>query len=391
MDPVARAMLKARATLLMDQPFFGQIIMHLEVEDASSWCETAATDGRKFYYNREFIKTLKPPQLLFLHAHEVLHVVYEHMFRRGDRDKALYNMSADYLVNYVLTQANIGDMPLGGLIDRHITDDLSTEEIYALLEKRAVKIQQTLDVHLDIKGSKNGPQQAESGQSSSSGPPQQLSAEEIADIRETMRSVVMQAAQNSPAGKLPAGIKRMINQLLTPKINWRRALTTILRSTIKYDYTYMRPSRRSYQSGILLPGQDVLDKLDVVVFIDGSGSTTREMVTDFLSECQGISRTFRDFKMLIGTFDTSVYNVRTFSPHNGEIAKYELIGGGGTIPSCCWDYMRQNQIRPMLLLIFTDGQVDGDWGAQGYAETIFVIHSAPHIKAPYGRTIHYEP
>jgi predicted metal-dependent peptidase len=78
-DPVVKAIVAARVNLLLEKPFFGTLATRLTLVDASSWCKTAATEGRHFYYNREFIKSLTPAQLRFLIGHEVLHVVYDHM------------------------------------------------------------------------------------------------------------------------------------------------------------------------------------------------------------------------------------------------------------------------------------------------------------------------
>jgi predicted metal-dependent peptidase len=152
-------------------------------------------------------------------------------------------------------------------------------------------------------------------------------------------------------------------------------------------------SRRFWSSGLVLPGSDVLDRIEVVACLDGSGSTTPEMIRDFLSECQGIMSMFRDFKLTVMTFDTEVYNVVEFTPDNAdEIADYKFYGDGGTAPSCCWNYMREHDIVPDQLLVFTDGLIERlEWGQEDYADTLFVIHSNPNINAPYGATVHYEP
>ena len=71
-DPVIRELEAARIKLIIEWPIFGAIILQLELKEVD-WCGTAATDGRYFYYNREFIKRLNKSQLLFLTAHEILH------------------------------------------------------------------------------------------------------------------------------------------------------------------------------------------------------------------------------------------------------------------------------------------------------------------------------
>jgi predicted metal-dependent peptidase len=390
-DPVEMEMLKARVKLLLDQPLFGQIILHLEMEDASDWCTTAATNGKKFYYNREFVKSLDFEELVFVHGHETLHVILDHIYRRGTRPKEYWGMACDFIANYILVKSKVGKMPSHALYNKHYTDDFSAEELCTLLEQTVTKVEVPMDMHLDV-GQGNDADNDDSGSGLPSSGPARLSPAEVREVRDTMRAALLQAAQNTPPGKMPAGIRRLLDKLIAPKINWRHILISNMRSMIKYDYTYTRLSRRSWSSGLILPGQDVQDRITATAWLDGSGSTTQKMVSDFLSECKGIMGTFHDFELTIGTFDTNVYNIRVFTPDNArEIDKYEFKGGGGTMPSCCWDYMKSHRLKPNKVLVFTDGEVRTNWGDPNYADTIFIIHSNPDIKAPYGRTILYEP
>ena len=71
----------ARVSLLIKQPFFGNMATRLPLVNADDWLPTAATDGRYFYYNSKFINMLKKKEIEFLFGHEVLHNVYEHLGR----------------------------------------------------------------------------------------------------------------------------------------------------------------------------------------------------------------------------------------------------------------------------------------------------------------------
>jgi len=82
--------------------------------------------------------------------------------------------------------------------------------------------------------------------------------------------------------------------------------------------------------------------------------------------------------------------VVVYTPENAdEIDAYDFQGGGGTMPSCCWHYLRARDIVPHQLLVFSDGLVENDWGEPDYCDTLFIIHSND-ITAPYGVTIHYD-
>ena len=57
---------QSRVRLLLTRPWFGQLAIRLKIVDASVWCPTAATDGRQFLFNREFVDSLDDEELDFL-------------------------------------------------------------------------------------------------------------------------------------------------------------------------------------------------------------------------------------------------------------------------------------------------------------------------------------
>ena len=124
----------ARVGLLLKHPFFGNMATRMQIIDASDWCQTAATDGRNFFYNEEFVSKLSVKKLMFLFAHEICHGIFDHFGRCGSRNKKLANVAQDYAVNIILSDDNIGDV----ITEVDICLDakyrgLCWEEIYDLL------------------------------------------------------------------------------------------------------------------------------------------------------------------------------------------------------------------------------------------------------------------
>ena len=114
---VREKLVTARIALLLKAPFFGNLATRLKLVNADDWCPTAATDGRTFYYNSEFINKMPSKQVEFLMGHEVLHCVYDHMGRRGERDARVWNIADDYCVNQDLLDQRIGEKIPVGLFD----------------------------------------------------------------------------------------------------------------------------------------------------------------------------------------------------------------------------------------------------------------------------------
>jgi len=405
-DPVVYSIVEARIKLLFAKPFIGNLAARMVLIDASAWCNTAATDGRNLYYNREFIKSLTKEELLFLISHEVLHVCYDHIGRCGNRDPKVHNMAIDYIVNYVLVNDQVGKMPSVGLYDKRFTDEMTSEEVYEILMKESVTIKVPMDHHLSLKNENDDDNKCggEAGENNENGEvevrvmgkngPPKLTQEDIEKIKQETRAAMIQAAQACGAGSVPAGIRRLIDSLISPKMNWKELLDTHIRSSIKDDFTFQRISRRSWDSGFIMPGQNFQDTIDVTCFIDCSGSMTEEMLKGFLSEIKGIMETFRDYKLGLAVFDTQVYNYLEYSPENQHdgIENYPIAGGGGTMFECCWEFMKREHIQPQRLIIFTDGMPNASWGSPEYCETLFVIYGNQqrNIVAPFGITAYYE-
>lgn len=394
---VREKLVTARIGLLLRAPFFGNLATRLKLVNADSWLGTAATDGRNFYYNTEFCNKLKAKELEFLFGHEVLHNVYDHMGRVGlDRDPRLFNCAADYCVNADLIEQRIGDKITPCLYDAKYKG-WSAEEVYDDLYKNAKKIdisdllEQMLDEHLDDEGPGEG-DEGEGKDGEGKGRPR-LTPEERAAIKDEIREALLQAAQATGAGNLPAGVKRLIKDLTKPVVNWRELLEQQIQSTIRDDFSWMKPNRRSWHMDAIMPGSKPGTQIDVCVAIDTSGSISEKDLKDFLSEVQGIMEAYDEYKVRVITWDTSVYNPQEFTSENMEdISTYQPGGGGGTDPHCVWDWLKENDIEPKKLIMFTDYCFFG-WRpkeVEDYCDTVWVIKGNQDAEPEFGVWAHYE-
>ena len=402
MDPkldreVREKLITARVGLLLRASFFGNLATRLKLVNADEWCGTAATDGRNFYYNSRFIDMLRPKEVEFLFGHEVLHCVYDHFGRRGDRDPMLFNVANDYCVNGDLKKHRVGEFitSVPCLYDSKY-EGMSSEEVYDDLYKNAEKITMSdlidklLDDHLDGEGDSDSDEDGDSKDGQGKKP--KLSAEERQKIRDEIKEAVLAAAAASDgAGNLPAGVRRIIQDMTAPKMNWRELLRMQLESTIKSDYTWMRASRRGWHMDAVMPGQRPDELIDIAIGVDASGSIDERMVRDFLAETQGIMDQFQSYRIHIFTFDTRVYNPQQYNSDNLDaICDYEVKGGGGTDFDAIFNYLKEEQIEPKRLVVFTDGYPFGSWGDESYADTVWIIHGNTTVVPPWGQHAYYE-
>jgi predicted metal-dependent peptidase len=392
---VREKLITARVGLLLRASFFGNLATRLKLVNADEWCGTAATDGRNFYYNSRFIKMLRPKEVEFLFGHEVLHCVYDHFGRRGNRDPQLFNIANDFAVNADLIKHRVGEkITTVPCLHDPKYDGLSSEEIYDLLYEKADKISlgdlldKLIDEHLD--GDGDGDSDSD-GDKEGKGRPKLSEADRQAIRDEIKEAMLAAAATTDGAGNIPAGVKRLIQELTEPKMNWRELLRMQLESTIKSDYTWMRASRKGWHMDAVMPGMKLDPMIDIAVALDASGSISESMLKDFLGEVQGIMDSFPAYRIHVVTFDTEAYNPAQYNSENlDDICDYEVTGGGGTDFDCVFNYLKENEIEPKRLVMFTDGYPFGSWGDENYTDTVFILHGTTTIVPPWGQYAYYE-
>jgi len=400
----------ARVGLLLRHPFFGNMATRLRILAADDWLPTAAVDGRNLYFNTQFFNAMDNKEIEFVVAHEILHMVFDHLGRREDRNPMLYNIAADYKVNNLLVRDRIGDKPkiVDCFQDFQYEADTS-EEIYDKLfedAKQAGKELQELLDQLDQEGEmldehlddgdgdgEEGEEEKDANGNNVSKKRPKYSKEELSKIKDEIKEGMMTAAQAAGAGNTPGEVQRMIRELTEPKMNWREILQQQIQSVIKNDFTFQRPSRKGWQSGAILPGQNFDETIDIAVALDMSGSIGNAQAQDFLGEIKGIMDQYADYNIKVWCFDTKVYNEQDFSADGGEdLLDYEIFGGGGTDFMANWAYMKETGYVPKKFIMFTDGYAWDSWGDEDYCDTVFLIHSHhdKNVQAPFGTTVRYE-
>lgn len=92
---------KSPGSGLGGDPFIFTLVYPIEqicIDDGK--ITTAATDGKRYYWNPDFVISLSRIGLRFVVAHEAFHAIYMHPSRRGGRLPKLWNIAVDYIVNY---------------------------------------------------------------------------------------------------------------------------------------------------------------------------------------------------------------------------------------------------------------------------------------------------
>lgn len=439
-DEVEEKIYTARSNFLMRQPFFGLMSMHLKLINSETWLNTAATDGKHFFYNPGFFLLLTPAEIQFVFGHEILHIAYDHFGRSiatvhdfdtyvengmtFDEKKRLHhklaNIAADYCVNRDLVESKVGKIIRKEVVELFYDkkfDGMSMEEVYIELLKDPdmCKRGMTLDDHsVGQPGTEPGNVHRKADPDSPNGKmenpfqPQGLTDEQREEIMREFTEKMLNAYDNqkehekaqeangkgTDAGSLPSELERLIKRLRKPEINWRTYIRRRITELFRESDDWSNPSRRSFSGDFIMPGFRQVEKVDIHIAVDCSGSITEVEMADFLSEISGISKQFKDYVIRVWTFDGKVYeeSFKEYRPHTiHNLPKYQFFGGGGTSFLANWAFMKHKRIKPKLFIMFTDGYTGDDFGVPGYCDTLYVVNTDVVVPEKFGSTIRYKP
>lgn len=148
--------------ILSKFPLLGSTMSTLKFEPTTDM-ETAATDGEKVIFNPEFMQKLPYEQKIFVFAHEIMHVAFDHLTRRKGKDSYCWNLATDSVINQMLKNANL-PMP-EGVVDIESANGKSAEEMYVVLEEKKQREKQN-----ELKNNKDYQGNSQDGQSGNSNP-----------------------------------------------------------------------------------------------------------------------------------------------------------------------------------------------------------------------------
>ena len=363
--------LKARANLLIEQPFFGTLALRLKIVETDR-VKTAATDGKHLFYNADFVNKLTSHETMGLVAHEVMHCVLQHMTRRQERDPTIWNVAGDYKINGHLVN-NGFILPEGGLIDTDGEyDEDSTEALYAKLLENADIIQMPLWGLVEDAG-KNDVENVSGAQ-----------------LESDWQVAVNQAAELAKAqGKLPGDIETLVGDILQPLVDWRQVLWPFFTSTVRDEYTWRKPHRAYISEDEYLPSMYNESCGAIAICVDTSGSVSDAELQQFWSEIVAVAKETQPSKIICYGCDTEVNDVFVWEDLSTLLEDPpKFTGRGGTCFSPCFEKLNELDEDIEACVYLTDLGSD-DFGDEPYYPVLWVSTDR-HLQAPWGETIYME-
>jgi predicted metal-dependent peptidase len=409
---------KATAMLLYSEPFYGTLLLRLKrVAVGSEVCKVASTDGACLYYNPEGLAKLSFDQIKTLLMHECGHLAYAHHVRMAGKDPRLANMAGDHVVNLILKKGAYA--PIEGWLADPKFEGQTFEQVYAHLQQQGgggggggqqpppqgqqqQKQKQQQQQKQQQPGQQpprppGGPQGQQPGQQ-----PGQQAPPQAADTpggfgqilpcapdqkhnqeQEWKLAVEQAAAAARAAGKLPAHLKRMVEEIREAKLDWREILRQFIAQTAPSDFTWSRPNKRTLSQGIYLPGVKKEGIGELVFSIDASGSIGKRELTEFVSEISYVQQDLKPEKITLVSHDTRCHLLGEYTPGD-DITFDRIRGGGGTDFRCVFDWIAEQGVQPRALVMLTD--LYGSFPKYDPGYPVLWISTTRQI-APFGETV----
>ncbi len=384
--------------------------------------------------NPEVFATAPMPDLVFVLAHELLHLALDTFSRRGDAEPKMVNVAHDYIINDILTTELGRPVPLNGLVRPGARRE-SLEQLTAELARQGGKGTACWQGTVRRSGSSQGSSRRQVGKSkmqeelekagllAAATPTEEpepepttypdhdlLSAEEEAALepnttptqrrqlvdrmrQESRRAVnlheLRRAAQQAGKGQGQGAANDNVGEAFMDAIltaytpPWQLALQHWLDSVAPGPRTYARPSRRGAGADVPLPGR-TREGWTLHVVLDTSGS-----MVDTLPHILGLLASFCDAASVatlhVLQCDVGVTADAWLEPE--QLAHYQVAGFGGSDMSPAMLHLAEDP-DVAAVLVLTDGYIDFPAVEPPYAVLWGLVDGSTYFEPPYGAVVH---
>ena len=376
-------------------PYLSTLLFNLKIVESAEVATLAVDEGWRMYYSPEFVMAQTPEALATMVLHEALHCVNQH----GPRFRALaqpserhvaWNSAGDVGINHVLDEAN---MPWGDFAPLRFSDlakfevkpEMATEKIYFTIVDYIDEHPDEFQSQSDCGSVMGGKARSyEIARNNSENPAIKSDQQDV--IRDQVAQEILNHARIKGIGSLPGFLLRWAEDLLEPKIDWRKAFAGAFRSSLatvlgRRDYVYTRPSRRqsAMRTGsheIILPSMRKPAPPAIAIVVDTSGSVSIDEIKMFLTEVDGIVKANGiSSGVTVIPCDAEVGEIQKLRSR-GAITTLRLHGGGGTDMGVGIAAAGLLRPTPKIIVVFTDGYTGWPDALPKGVETMIVCLTA---------------
>ena len=404
---------ETKARVIHEAPAFAHVLFSMMNPDGRKLTAfftrdvpIAATDGVTLYLNPDtfFGPEFTTANRCFIIVHEILHNIFNHCglvkalrlrgkvgFSDGTSlpyDHDTMNKAMDYVINALISDCHIGAFPDCGLLDRAIAtgQDSVLDAYRKVYDQQGGKSKGQSGSGQGTPGSNPAPGQPGGGFDQhlepGAGQPQR-------NEHEWRTAVAAGIATAKAQGKLPGALERALGDVLSPQVDWREHIATLIARRVgSGGVNWRRPERRLMDRGLYGPSKSGYGCGTIVVACDTSGSVSDKEVAMFYAELSGIVEDLQPERVVVMWCDAKVHRVDEVEDAMdlSLMRKKPVGGGGGTKFWPVFDEVRSMGLAPDALVYLTDGLGDFPRTAPGYPVIWGSIYAEPS-HYPFGDVV----
>jgi predicted metal-dependent peptidase len=395
----------AKVQLVMHYPFFGSLVLRRAIEITEKIPTAAVNKAGDLMFNPKFMDSLSIPELVFVLAHETMHVVYGHLARLGNRNPEVWNIATDAVINEFLIACDVGKFIKGGVRMEGAetrTADAVYNELMAKLPPPPPPPPTQPDGDKDGDGGEGGA--GKDGQPAPDIPgvsgkvsvkdilPEEAKGTTEAEAKEAEAKGKMEIAEAAQAarmqGKMDGTLAGIIDKILESKMPWHSILERYMVKKSERRQTWNRPNKRFLNSGFYLPRRQRMPSMGkVVVGIDTSGSITDREMSAFLGHMNRIMADCNPEELIVLYVTNRVEHVEKVERGEG-IPKPKRRWCGGTDMCEVVRWIEKNEDDVDVCVIFTDGYTD--YPKDAPCDLLWVLTEKVDHAGAYGEFIEME-
>lgn len=404
--------------MLRKYPTFGSTISSVKYVKTKD-IPTAATNGKIIYYNEDFMSGLTDDQQTFILSHEVCHIALSHIERGEGKDKRLWNIATDAVINKHLERDGLA--MVDGVVNIDNALEYDAEELYEkLLKENEEKQKQNKDGNSEKGNEDNvghdshemwgsgdelegGDDNNEQDEQSNSNDTQEVN-KGANDGQKSNKPTVSEKEQfEKNAEERTSRAQRIMDELKgqsgsfggSEKLfkpgevgvakkavtNWKRTLVRYLEIEDEVWGHRFSDSGNNYAARI--EDIELEDMAETEIILDTSGSVSQELLKSFLRQVKLVLKTS---KIKVGTFSND-FNGFVEIKNKDDIDNLQLhIGGGTNFDAASRAFSRG---RNFNRICFTDGMDGGDAKIRDKRnDIVWVSFENKHFRPDKGRVIY---
>lgn len=375
---------------------------------------TAATDGFIILVNPDFYFPLSLPQRAYILGHKIIHNVFNDVemlnawlaagdvtLPDGSRlpfDMDVAQRAMDARINALLDESSIGERPKIngqeiGVHDKDVASTSSFYEVYAKYYKKPKKGEGGGKPGNQPGQQPGGPGQGfdnllKPGQATGKSPQQAKAARNPQQW--AVELAAAQTVENMHSqGNMPAGLKRMFQELLEPEIHWLDKLETLVKRHVgdgAVNWQEPNPWLGSSDCGdFFMPAETGCGAGWVAEWGDTSGSMSDTALAKSISETAGLMDQVHPSRLTLIWGDAAVHHVEELA-EGDDLRTLTPKGGGGTDYKPVLEWLAKNNRGevPDVFIGFTDGYVSHPKKPPPFP-VIWVCHTDAEF--PFGQVI----